>query len=166
MHGEPINAPRLNFRHATDADRPRLIALINEAYSIETFLQGTRTDEERLAATMKKGNILLAEDDTGQLLACVYTEIHGPCGYLGQLAVDPAHQGSGIARHIVKAAEDQLRIAGCAAVDIIVLSMRPELLPIYQHFGYAETGVVEDFRPTRSLAPGVQVYGIKMSKPL
>src|ERR1017187_450595 len=30
------------IRVATDADRPRLIALVNSAFSIETFLEGTR----------------------------------------------------------------------------------------------------------------------------
>ena len=103
-----------------------------------------------------------------QLLACrlVYFEVRGARGYLGQLAVDPAHQGKGLARLIVKAAEDHLRAEGCEAVDITVLSMRPELLPLYRRFGYVETGIVENFRPTRQLAPGVQVHGIKMSKTL
>lgn len=166
MHDEPINAPRFNIRLATAEDRPRLIAMINAAFSIETFLEGTRTDEQRLAATMEKGSILIAEDPAGQLLACVEFEVHGARGYMGQLAVDPAHQGTGISRPLVKAAEDQLRAAGCKAVDITVLNMRPELLPIYRRFGFVETGVVEGFAPTRTLAPGVQVHGIKMSKQL
>lgn len=156
----------LRIRPATVADRPRLIDLINSAFSIETFLQGVRTDEERLAATMQAGTILLAEDSSGQLLACVSTEVHGVRGYLGQLAVDPAHQGKGLGHLMVKAAEEHLRTEGCEAVDITVLSMRPELLPLYRRFGYVETGVVENFRPVRQLAPGVQVHGIKMSKTL
>ncbi len=156
----------LRIRPATAADRPRLIALINAAFSIETFLEGSRTDEERLAATMQKGAILLAEDGSGQLLACVCVEVHGTRGYLGQLAVDPARQGKGLGHLMVQAAEDHLRSEGCEAVDITVLSMRPELLPLYRRFGYVETGVVENFRPVRQIAPGVQVHGIKMSKTL
>ena len=158
--------PPLNFRVATEADFPSLIAVVNAAYSIETFLEGTRTDDERLSAMMQKGVILVAEDDTGQILGCVYTEVRGPRGYLGQLAVDPVHQGRGLARIIVEAAEDRLRAEGCEAVDITVLNLRPELPPIYRRFGYIETGIVEEFRPTRQLAPGVEVHGIKMSKQL
>jgi len=156
----------LHFRVATEADFPSLIAVVNAAYSIETFLEGTRTDDERLSAMMQKGVILVAEDDTGQILGCVYTEVRGPRGYLGQLAVDPVHQGRGLARIIVEAAEDRLRAEGCEAVDITVLNLRPELPPIYRRFGYIETGIVEEFRPTRQLAPGVEVHGIKMSKQL
>jgi hypothetical protein len=44
--------------------------------------------------------------------------------------------------------------------------MRPELLPLYRRFGYVETGIEEEFRPTRALAPGVECHGIKMSKQL
>jgi len=156
----------LRFRLAEAADFPRLIALVNAAYSIETFLEGTRTDEERLAAMMQKGGILVAEDGTGEMLGCVYAEVRGRRGYLGQLAVDPTHQGRGLARIIVEAAEDRLRAEGCEAVDITVLNLRPELPPIYRRFGYIETGIVEEFRPTRQLAPGVEVHGIKMSKQL
>jgi len=140
--GSPIH-----FRLATPADRPRLIPLINSAFSIETFLEGTRTDEARLASMMEKGSILVAEDLSGRLLACVYTELRGNRGYLGQLAVG------------------RFRQLGCEAVDITVLSLRPELLPIYRRFGYIETGT-EEFNPSRPLKPGLECHCIVMSKKL
>lgn len=84
---------------ATVEDRPQLIGLINSAFSIEKFLEGTRTDEERLAATMEKGTILLAEDGSGHIVASVYMELRGGRGYLGMLAVDPAHPGQGTWAH-------------------------------------------------------------------
>lgn len=155
----------LRIRLATDADRPRLIPLINSAFSIETFLEGTRTDEERLAAMMQKGAILVAENGSGRLLGCVYTEVRGKRGYLGQLAVDPAHQGTGLARRIVAAAEEHLRRQGCEAVEITVLNLRPELPPIYRRFGYVETGT-EEFHPSRPLKSGVECHCIVMIKKL
>ncbi len=158
-------AAALRVRLASNADRPRLIPLINSAFAIETFLEGTRTDNERLAAMMRKGAILAAEDAAGRILGCVYTEVRGSRGYLGQLAVDPAHQGSGLARRIVEAAEEHLRGQGCEAVDITVLSLRPELPPIYRRFGYVETGT-EEFRPSRPLVSGSECHCIVMSKQL
>ena len=155
----------LRIRQATKADRPRLIPLINAAFAIETFLEGTRTDEERLAAMMAKGSILAAEDGAGQLLSCVYAEVRGTRGYLGQLAVDPAHHGSGLALRIVEAAEDHLRRQGCEAVEITVLSLRPELPPIYRRYGYVETGT-EEFKPSRPLVSGVECHCIVMVKRL
>jgi predicted N-acetyltransferase YhbS len=155
----------LRIRVATAADRPRLISLINSAFAIETFLEGTRTDEERLATMMSKGVILAAEDCVGQLLGCVYTEVRGNRGYLGQLAVDPAHQCKGLAIRLVATAEDHLRRQGCEAVEITVLSLRPELPPIYRRYGYVEIGT-EEFHPSQPLKSGSECHGIVMVKRL
>ncbi len=160
-----ISETKISYRLATAEDAPRLIAMINAAFSIEEFLEGTRTDEARLAATMEKGSILMAEDEAGNLLGSVYFELRGRRGYLGMLAVDPAQQGRGLARRLVEAAEAQLRTAGCDEVEIVVLNMRPELVPIYQRFGFVVEGTTE-FTPSRTLKPGVECYGIIMVKKL
>jgi predicted N-acetyltransferase YhbS len=152
-------------RLATEADRSRLILLINAAYSIETFFAGTRTDEDRLAAMTRKGVVLIAEDGNGRLLGCVYTEVRGKRGYLGQLAVDPARQSRGLGMRIMEAAEEHLHHQGCEAVDILVLSLRPELPPIYRRHGYVETGA-EEFHSPRPLKPGAECHCIVMSKQL
>jgi len=153
------------FREAVAADRPQLIALINAAFAVETFLEGTRTDEIRLTAMMDKGVILVAEDGHGRLLGSIYTERHGARGYLGMLAVDPVRQGMGLGRKLVAAAEDRFRRQGCEAADIVVLSLRTELLPIYRRFGYVETGT-EELQIPQALRPGHQCHGIAMSKKL
>jgi ribosomal protein S18 acetylase RimI-like enzyme len=155
----------LHIRLAPAADRPRLIPLINAAFAIETFLEGTRTDDDRLTAIMQRADILLAEDSSGQILASIYAEVRGNRGYLGQLAVHPAHQRSGIGKQILAAAEDHFRARGCEAIDITVLSLRPELLPIYTRLGVIETGV-EEFHIPRKLKDGQQCHCIRMSKPL
>jgi ribosomal protein S18 acetylase RimI-like enzyme len=164
-HAQINSRSEVRFRVATAADRPQLIPLINAAFSIEKFIDGTRTDEEHLAATMEKGSILVGEDGSGFMLACVYMEFLGSRGYLGMLAVDPAHQGKGLGRIMVEAAEERFRSAGCEAVDITVLNLRPELPPIYRRLGYVETGIA-DFQPSRKIVPGVECYGINMSKKL
>jgi len=165
QHAEFRTRPQARIRMASETDAPRMIPLINAAYAVETFLDGTRTDEIRLATMMKKGTILLAEDLSGQLLGCVYTEVRGMRGYLGQLAVDPARQGGGIGRLLIEAAEDHLRELGCAALDITVLSLRTELPPIYRRFGFVETGTEEFVHPV-PLKPGFACHCIVMSKQL
>jgi len=155
----------IHIRLAVDADRPRLIPLINSAFSVETFLQGPRTDEERLAASMAQGTILVAEDGEGRLVASVYTELRGKHGYVGMLAVDPEDQGGGMGRRLMQAAEERFRAYGCEAVEITVLSLRPELLPIYRRFGFVETGT-EPFEYPHPLAPGLECHCIVMEKAL
>ena len=141
------------------------MALINTAFSVEAFFDGTRTDEERLTAMMEKGRILLAEDGEGKLLASVYMERRRERGYLGMLAVDQARQGEGLGRRMMEAAEDRFRRMGCEAIDITVLSPRTELPPIYRRFGYVETGT-EEFKSSRPLRSGVDCHCIVMSKRL
>lgn len=155
----------LRFREAVAADRPHLIPVINAAFAIETFLEGTRTDDARLAAMMQKGTLLVAEDPSGAILGSVYTELRGAYGYLGMLAVDPARQGLGLARRLVQFAEDRFRSLGCTAVEISVLNLRPELPPIYRRYGYRETGT-EPFAMARTLKGDTECHCIVMQKPL
>ncbi len=154
----------MRVRVAAAIDQLRLIQLINAAFSVETFLQGARTDRRRLAAMMAKGRILMAEDSEGRPLASVYIERRGKRGYLACWPSIP-QQGKGLGRRMVEAAEERLRQQGCKAVDIAVLSLRPELLPLYRRFGYLETGS-EEFKPSRPLRPGVECHCIVMSKRL
>jgi ribosomal protein S18 acetylase RimI-like enzyme len=162
---ESKTAPCLSFRLATDADRARLIPLINSAFSIETFLEGTRTDDEDLAAMMRKGELLAAEDSEGLLIGCIYTEVRGERGYMGMLTVDPARQRLGLGTRIMEAAEEHLRSHGCVAVDILVLNLRSELPPIYRRHGFVETGT-QQHGLHRTLKPGMECHFIIMSKDL
>ena len=139
--------------------------MINAAFAVETFLDGTRTDEERLSAMMEKGEIVLAEDEGAEIVASIYTELRGKRGYMGMLAVDPARQRGGMGKRMMREAERRFRERGCEAVEITVLSLRPELLPIYQRFGFVVTGT-EPFNPPRRLQDGVECHCTVMSKGL
>ena len=164
MKTTPAIAPCLRTRLASEADLPRLVEIVNAAYAIETFLEGTRTNRDEVAASLKKGSILVVEAD-GAVVATIYAEVRGGRGYLGMLAVDPAQQGKGLARRVMEAAEEHLRGLGCPGVDIRVLSLRPELPPVYRRFGYVETGT-EDFCYNRTFRDGAQSHCIVMSKEL
>jgi len=118
-----------------------------------------------MAEKMQKGEFLLAEDESGQPLACVYVELRGERGYFGMLAVDPSQQGKGLGRLMVDAAEDHCRERGCKFMDITVLSLRTELPPFYRKLGYVAAGT-EPFQPVHSLRAGVECHCIVMSKTL
>jgi predicted N-acetyltransferase YhbS len=155
----------LHFRFADEKDIPALESMINAAFAIERFMEGTRTDAARLAADLRKGRILVAEQQPVTLVACLYMEPRGERGYLGMLAVAPTHQRQGLAHRLTQEAENRLRSLGCRAADISVLSQRTELPPIYRRWGFQQTGS-EPFAQARELKEGVQCYEIHMSKPL
>jgi GNAT superfamily N-acetyltransferase len=157
--------PTLEIRRASPADVQRAMPVVNAAYAIEDFLDGTRIDEQRMAEMLKKGELLVGVAD-GRVIACVYVEQRGERGYFGMLSVDPAQQGKGVGRQMIAAAEDHCRRWGCKHIDIMVLALRTELPPFYGKLGYREIRR-EDFRPTRPLKNGAtHTVGIVMSKTL
>lgn len=155
----------LIIRRASKRDVPAMLRVINSAFAIETFLEGTRTDQESLEEMMGTGDFLLVCDSTDDIHASVYVEVRGRRGYFGMLAVDPPNQGRGLGRAMVEAAEEHCQQRGCEAMDITVLSLRTELPPLYQKLGYVETGT-EEFRPSRPLQARVKCHCIIMSKAL
>jgi GNAT superfamily N-acetyltransferase len=168
MHeAQSFRQPRdsIRTRLAIQQDVPAIIQLVNAAFLVEDFLEGTRTDEQRMTAMMLKGEFLIAEDESGRLVASVYTECSGEHAYLGMLAVDPSRQGTGLGRSIAEAAEEHCRARGCRHMRITVLSLRSQLLPFYRKLGYAEAGT-EPFRPSRPLKAGVECQAIVMRKSL
>jgi GNAT superfamily N-acetyltransferase len=160
-----MNEEGFRIRPATPDDRDTMSSIINAAFAIESFLDGTRTDDARLTEMMKTGSFLVAEDNSSRIVASVYTEIRGTRGYLGVLAVDPSCQGRGLGRRMIEVVEDYCRRLGCVAMDITVLSLRPDLPPFYRKLGYVETGT-EEFVTSRALTEGAECHCILMSKAL
>lgn len=155
----------MRIRIAMTQDVAQIIPVVNAAFAIETFLEGTRTDEKGMAEMMRKGQFLVTENEDGEVVASVYVEKRGEHGYIGMLAVDPLHQGKGLGRAMIEAAENHCRIQGCTYADVSVLSLRPELLPLYRKLGYVETAT-EEFHPSQPLKSGVVCHSIVMSKKL
>lgn len=156
---------KLRVRAASESDCAALVSLINSAFAVEKFLEGERTDEGQLKEMMQKGQFLLGCDAEGKLVASVYVEVRGARGYFGMLSVDPQHQKNGLGTKMVGAAEEYCRAKGCGAMDLCVLSLRPELPPLYRKLGYAESGM-EEFHPQRAFIGTKDCHCIIMSKEL
>ncbi|MGK2963370.1 MAG: N-acetyltransferase family protein [Gemmatimonadaceae bacterium] len=157
----------MNPRIGTAADIPELVRVINAAYRVEDFfIDGDRTSAEDVAARIKApGACFLVIDGevSGTLAASVWLETVGDRGHFVMLAVDPAHQGRGLARRLIEEVEDHCRNAGCSALDIEVVNLREELPPLYEAVGFRRTGV-EEFLDTGQLKRPAHL--IVMSKPI
>ena len=118
MHqAHPFRQPQdpIRIRLAAQQDMPAIIGLVNAAFVIEDFLEGTRTDEQRMSAMMKKGQFLVAEDESGRLVASAYTECSGEHAYLGMLAVEPRGRARALAERSRKRRRNTVESADAGA---------------------------------------------------
>jgi GNAT superfamily N-acetyltransferase len=129
----------VDIRRAGADEAEALVRIINLAFRVEKFfIAGDRIDLAGVRALFAKGEFLIAGS-----LGCVYLEPRGDRCYLGTLSVDPAAQGAGLGRRLMRAAENRARELGCQAMDIRVVNLRTELPAFYRRLGYTENGTSE-----------------------
>jgi ribosomal protein S18 acetylase RimI-like enzyme len=131
-------------RLATADDIPALVRLINSAYRVaEFFVIGDRTTVEDISTRMTTPDacfLVIDASEPRQLAGAVYVDVHEGRGHFGLLSVDPNHQGQGIGRALVRAAEDHCRAANCRSLDLEVVNLRTELPAWYQALGFEPFG--------------------------
>lgn len=158
--------PSPRIREAGPADIPEIVRVTNQAYVVEQFcIQGQRTDADDVQARMESGRFLVVEDEAGRSTLCgsVYLAITDERGYLGTLAVDPIHLGTGLAKALVVAVEVRCRLAGCTQLDLSVVNLREELFPFYARLGFVPTATLPFPQPDKALRP---LHLVQMSKTL
>jgi GNAT superfamily N-acetyltransferase len=154
----------IRVRTAESADAENIACLVNTAFRPERFfIDGDRTNPDKVRALLPKGKFLLAEE-AGTLIGCVYVELRGERGYFGLLAVERARQRGGIGACLVTAAEDYCRSAGCRFMDLTIVNLRTELPVYYRRLGYAECGTLPF--PDDQHPPKIPCHLVRMSKPL
>ena len=161
---EPTGPTQAAATIATPDQAEAVATLVTLAYRVEDFfVDGDRTNPDEVREKMTHGAFLIIADPPGTLVGAVYVELRegGTRGYFGMLSVHPARQGEGLARRLIAAAEDYARAAGCAHMDLHVLSPRTELPAFYRHLGYVDNGTLPFDEPTK-LPTHIQV----MTRPL
>jgi predicted N-acetyltransferase YhbS len=131
----------VRIRPGTTHEAEPIASLINQAFIVERVaFDGDRTSPQKVRELFESGLFLVAESQS-RLVACVFLEPRGIRGYLGLLAVDPVHEGKGLGRQLVLAAEEHARGARLNTIELRIISPRAEtLLPFYLKLGYLQTG--------------------------
>jgi ribosomal protein S18 acetylase RimI-like enzyme len=148
----------VSFRHATTADVPAIVQLVESAYRGEPsrtgwtteadLLDGQRTDAEAVAEMLgDPASTLLLAEEAGQLVGCCGLERRpGGEAYFGMFSVQPLRQGGGVGRQLLAEAERLARDDWAAtAMVMTVIEQRAELIAWYERRGYRRTGETEPF---------------------
>lgn len=147
----------LQFRAATEADVPALVALVTSAYRGDAsrrgwtteadLLDGNRIDPDLLREDLRRARsrVIVAERG-GRMLACAHVaEDHG-AGYFGMFAVDPSLQGGGIGDAVLRECERVAREEwSLRAMRMTVIDVRDALIAFYERRGYRRTGIKKPF---------------------
>jgi ribosomal protein S18 acetylase RimI-like enzyme len=150
----------MNLEHATEADYPAIIDLVNAAYrgkgseaswNVETgILEGTRIDDsllrEDLEAKPNAHLLVCRARETHDVIGTVWLEpVAEGAWHLGLFTVSPALQKQHLGRELLRAAEDFAKAHGACSIRMGVLRVRDALIAWYQRRGYNLTGETEPF---------------------
>ncbi|MDL5049161.1 GNAT family N-acetyltransferase [Oscillatoria amoena NRMC-F 0135] len=141
---------------ALPEDASELSVLVNSAYRGDTgrqgwtteadLIDGSRTDADLLQAVIEApGSMILKYVENGKIMGCVELRKENDKLYLGMLTVNPAIQGKGIGKALLKASEDEARRQNCNSIFMNVLTDRKELIDWYVRHGYRDSGKRKPF---------------------
>lgn len=97
-----------------------LVRIVNSAYG----KRRVKDADMRHRLSARTNRVLhVAYDESGTIVGCCSSTLYVPwagpgCGHWGLLAVDPTHQGRGVASALVAAAEERLAAEGMTAAQI------------------------------------------------
>ncbi|MEO5592486.1 MAG: GNAT family N-acetyltransferase [Chitinophagaceae bacterium] len=147
----------INISVAGPADVTSLNTLINGAYRGEgskkgwtteaDLLGGIRTNETILTDLIAQPGaaLLIARNEEGSVIGCMYLQKQTDTLYLGMLTVSPSLQAGGIGKQLLHAAEDHAKKEDIDSISMTVISVRHELIAWYERHGYAKTGETKPF---------------------
>lgn len=124
------------IRDITDRDVEPVIALWHASGVSRPW-----NDPRRDIAFARRGahsTVLVAERD-GRVVASAMVGEDGHRGWVHYVAADPVHQGSGLGRAMMDAAEKWLKDRGVWKVQLLVRKDNAAVRQFYEHLGYRDT---------------------------
>lgn len=131
--------PTLTIADIRDADVATVIALW-QACGLTRPWNDPAADIA-LARRGPHSTILIGRDD-GAIIATAMVGHDGHRGWVYYVAADPALRGRGYGRAIMEAAEDWLRAAGIAKLQLLVRRENAGVAAFYQSIGYEEAQTI------------------------
>jgi ribosomal protein S18 acetylase RimI-like enzyme len=129
----------MRLRPATEADVPRLTALVHAAYGhyVERIGGPPGPMTEDYADVVRRYQVTVAERD-GEIAGLIVTGVDDEGFVIANVAVDPSHQGGGVGRALLQHAEQAARRAGFDSVYLYTHERMSENIALYTRIGYVE----------------------------
>jgi ribosomal protein S18 acetylase RimI-like enzyme len=124
----------LTIRPATTDDEAAVIALWRVCDLVASY------NDPAVDFAFARGgacsDVLVGEDETGQIKGSVMVGHDGHRGWLYYVASDPDSRGAGFGRQMVTAAEDWLRGRGVVKAQLLVRETNTKVVSFYEHLGF------------------------------
>jgi ribosomal protein S18 acetylase RimI-like enzyme len=129
----------VRLRSATTADAPRLTELAQAAYGhyVERLGGPPRPMTDDYADVVRSRRVTVVER-RGEIVGLVVLGVDDEGFLLDNVAVDPAHRGSGVGRALLEHAEAAARRAGFDSIYLYTHEKMTENLTLYARIGYVE----------------------------
>ena len=129
----------IRLRPAASADVPRLAELVADAYGhyVERIGRPPGPMTYDYADVVRRFDVTVAELGN-EIVGLVVVGTDDEGFVLENVAVDPAHQGSGIGRALLEHAEQAARQAGYDSIYLYTHELMVENLDLYERIGYVE----------------------------
>jgi ribosomal protein S18 acetylase RimI-like enzyme len=126
-------------RPATQADVPRLTALVQAAYGhyVERIGGPPRPMTDDYAEVVRTHDVTVAERG-GEVVGLIVLAVDDEGFSIDNVAVDPSHQGTGVGRALLESAEVAARRAGFDSIYLFTHERMTENLALYARVGYVE----------------------------
>jgi ribosomal protein S18 acetylase RimI-like enzyme len=130
---------RYAIRAISDDDIEKVIALWHAAGVARPW-----NDPRKDIAFARRNphSTLLVAEMEGDVIATVMVGEDGHRGWVYYVAADPNHQGKGLGRAMMSAAEDWLTKRGVWKLQLLVRAENAKVIEFYEHLGYRDTSTV------------------------
>jgi ribosomal protein S18 acetylase RimI-like enzyme len=129
----------VSLRSATAGDVPKLTELVDTAYGhyVSRIGEPPRPMTEDYAEVVRTHRVIVAERG-GEIAGLIVLGVDDEGFFVDNVAVDPAHQGSGVGRALLEHAEGAARDAGFDSIYLFTHERMSENLALYSRVGYVE----------------------------
>ncbi|UAL30770.1 GNAT family N-acetyltransferase [Nocardioides rotundus] len=140
----------MELRPATQADDADLVALDRTTWSPQTTPTPAPPEGGTFFSDRRSADEVIVAEQDGRVVGYAIVQrtslmpSHGHVLMVNGVAVDPALQGRGLGRRLVRAAQDEAVRRGARKLSLRVLSTNPSAVHLYESCGFVTEGVLRE----------------------